>query len=172
MLDPSTAPEGYSFDKVVQLLKERAWFDIPIVVWCFTPLASSLSNGLGVYDGLSACLSEIVLWGIPYYLGRVYRDLGDARHTAQQFSQTIKTHPAYRFGYIAEGRGWHERTMRLIDSGAPMDDPGIVDALAAAVAARTAGAAEGGNAPAPVGACPPSPWRRRGRTAPARRRPA
>ena len=35
----------------------------------------------------------------------------------------------YRFGYIAEGRGWHERAMRLIDSGSPMDDPGIVDAL-------------------------------------------
>src|SRR3982751_1057662 len=48
------------------------WFDLPVVVWCFTPLASSVSNGLGVYDGLSACLSEIVLWGIPYYLGRVY----------------------------------------------------------------------------------------------------
>lgn len=48
------------------------WFDLPILVWCITPLASSLSNGLGVYDGLSACLSEIVLWGIPYYLGRVY----------------------------------------------------------------------------------------------------
>ena len=48
------------------------WFDIPIVVWCFTPLGSSISNGLGVYDGLSASLSEIVLWGIPYFLGRVY----------------------------------------------------------------------------------------------------
>ena len=35
----------------------------------------------------------------------------------------------YRFGYIAEGRGWHERAIRLIDSGSPMDDPGIVDAL-------------------------------------------
>ena len=52
------------------------WFDLPIIVWCFTPLASSISNHIGdyggVYDGLSACLSEIVLWGIPYYLGRVY----------------------------------------------------------------------------------------------------
>jgi len=52
------------------------WFDLPIFVWCFTPLASSISNQIGdyggVYDGLSACLSEIVLWGIPYFLGRVY----------------------------------------------------------------------------------------------------
>ena len=35
----------------------------------------------------------------------------------------------YRFGYLAEGRGWNERAIRLIDGGAPMDDPGIVDAL-------------------------------------------
>jgi hypothetical protein len=48
------------------------WFDLPIVVWCIAPIFASLTNGLGLYDGLSACLSEIVMWGIPYYLGRVY----------------------------------------------------------------------------------------------------
>ena len=41
------------------------------------------------------------LWRAHYYLGRVYRDLDDAKHAAEQFSQTIKTYPAYRFGYIA-----------------------------------------------------------------------
>jgi tetratricopeptide (TPR) repeat protein len=41
------------------------------------------------------------LWRAHYYLGRVYRDLDDARHEAEQFSLTITTHPAYRFGYIA-----------------------------------------------------------------------
>jgi tetratricopeptide (TPR) repeat protein len=41
------------------------------------------------------------LWRAHYYLGRVYRDLDDARHAAEQFSETIKTYPAYRFGYIA-----------------------------------------------------------------------
>src|SRR5215212_5969246 len=60
------------FDGDRLLTVRPRWFDLPIVVWCFTPLASSISNGLGVYDGLSACLSEIVLWGIPYYLGRAY----------------------------------------------------------------------------------------------------
>src|SRR5687767_4432675 len=48
------------------------WFDLPMAVWCCSPLFASLSNGLGWYDGLSGILSEIVLWGIPYYLGRVY----------------------------------------------------------------------------------------------------
>jgi tetratricopeptide (TPR) repeat protein len=41
------------------------------------------------------------LWRAHYYLGRVYRDRDDARREAEQFSQTITTHPAYRFGYIA-----------------------------------------------------------------------
>ena len=41
------------------------------------------------------------LWRAHYYLGRVYRDLDDARRAAEQFTETIKTHPTYRFGYIA-----------------------------------------------------------------------
>jgi tetratricopeptide (TPR) repeat protein len=41
------------------------------------------------------------LWRGHYYLGRVYRDLDDSRHAAEQFAQTITTHPSYRFGYIA-----------------------------------------------------------------------
>ena len=41
------------------------------------------------------------LWRAHYYLGRVYRDLDDARREAEQFTATIKTYPGYRFGYIA-----------------------------------------------------------------------
>ncbi|HEU4732309.1 MAG TPA: tetratricopeptide repeat protein [Kofleriaceae bacterium] len=41
------------------------------------------------------------LWRAHYYLGRVYRDLDDSRRAAEQFTKTIKTHPTYRFGYIA-----------------------------------------------------------------------
>jgi hypothetical protein len=43
------------------------------------------------------------LWRAHFYLGRVYRDLDDARHAAEQLSYTIATHPAYRFGYLALG---------------------------------------------------------------------
>jgi tetratricopeptide (TPR) repeat protein len=35
----------------------------------------------------------------------------------------------YRFGYIQEGRGWHERALALLDRGEHEDSPGIVDAL-------------------------------------------
>ena len=60
------------FDADRLLTFRPKWFDLPIAVWCCAPLFASLSNGLGWYDGLSACLSEAVMWGIPYVLGRVY----------------------------------------------------------------------------------------------------
>jgi hypothetical protein len=48
------------------------WLDLPMLIWCFCPLASSLSNGLGLYDGLSSALAQTVEWGFPYFLGRIY----------------------------------------------------------------------------------------------------
>ena len=46
--------------------------DIPMLIWCICPIFSSLSNGLGLYDGLSSTLSQTMAWGIPYFLGRIY----------------------------------------------------------------------------------------------------
>lgn len=50
------------------------WLDIPMAVWCICPLFSSLSNSLGLYDGVSAVLNQTMIWGIPYFLGRIYLD--------------------------------------------------------------------------------------------------
>jgi lipopolysaccharide biosynthesis regulator YciM len=53
-------------------------------------------------DALSNALrTSPELWRAHYYLGRIYRDLDDARHAAVQFTATIKTHPAYRAAYVA-----------------------------------------------------------------------
>jgi tetratricopeptide (TPR) repeat protein len=41
------------------------------------------------------------LWRAHYYLGRVYRELDDARREAEQFTATIATHPRHVPGYIA-----------------------------------------------------------------------
>lgn len=46
--------------------------DIPMILWCISPFVASLSNGLGAYDGASATLNQVVTWGIPYFLGRIY----------------------------------------------------------------------------------------------------
>jgi hypothetical protein len=60
-----------------------SWIDIPMVVWCLCPFATSLSNELGIYDGFSSTFGQIVTWGIPYFLGRIYlNDLAGLRQLA------------------------------------------------------------------------------------------
>lgn len=49
-----------------------SWVDIPMVICCVSPLITSLTNGLGLYDGFSALLDQTVTWGLPYFLGRLY----------------------------------------------------------------------------------------------------
>lgn len=54
--------------------------DIPMVAWLFAPLLSSLSNGLGLYDGMSGCVGNVLSWGLPYFFARIYlTTLGDLR---------------------------------------------------------------------------------------------
>jgi len=48
------------------------WIDVPIICWCLAPFFSSISNGLGPYDGAGAALPMAVDWGIPYLAGRLY----------------------------------------------------------------------------------------------------
>ena len=53
-------------------------------------------------DALSNAVRLIPdLWRAHYYLGRIHRDLDDVRRAAVQFTATIKTHPGYRFAYVA-----------------------------------------------------------------------
>ena len=46
------------------------WIDIPIVLWCSTPLLSAVSNDLTLWDGLSGSSREIIRIGIPWILAR------------------------------------------------------------------------------------------------------
>jgi tetratricopeptide (TPR) repeat protein len=48
------------------------WFDLPMLLFCLCPYASSISNGLGDYDGMAAAYRQIVLWLLPYLIGRLY----------------------------------------------------------------------------------------------------
>ena len=48
------------------------WYDLPMLAWCFCGIPSALSNGLTLYDGLSDSLLQIVAWGMPYLIGRLY----------------------------------------------------------------------------------------------------
>lgn len=48
------------------------WFDIPVLAFTGCSLASSLSAGQGVYEGLSSVLEEILRWALPYLIGRAF----------------------------------------------------------------------------------------------------
>jgi len=71
------------FDSGRLLSFRPRWFDIPMAIWCLTPFASSLANGLGPHDGASAVVERIIAWGVPYFIGRVYfTDLAALRDLA------------------------------------------------------------------------------------------
>lgn len=56
------------------------WIDIPILFYVLCPIPSSLTNDLGIYDGLSSALTQFLMAGVPYLMGRVYlRTLDDAK---------------------------------------------------------------------------------------------
>lgn len=57
---------------VRRLFVRMRWFDAPAIVWCLCPIASSVANDLGVYDGLAHALQNTITWGIPYLIGRLY----------------------------------------------------------------------------------------------------
>ncbi|GET39415.1 O-antigen ligase domain-containing protein [Microseira wollei] len=48
------------------------WLDLPMLSWCLCPLASSIANDLGLYNGFSSVLDQTMTWGVPYFLGRIY----------------------------------------------------------------------------------------------------
>ena len=46
--------------------------DLPILIYCVSPLFTSLANGLGLYDGLSAVFFQSITVGLLYLLGRIW----------------------------------------------------------------------------------------------------
>ena len=48
--------------------------DIPISLFCLSAFASAISNGMGAHEGLSAMLERVILWAVPYAIGRLYFD--------------------------------------------------------------------------------------------------
>ncbi|MEG4811046.1 O-antigen ligase domain-containing protein [Microcoleus sp. F8-D3] len=45
------------------------WLDVPIVIYCLCPIVSQVSNG---GSPISPTINQIVTWGLPYFLGRLY----------------------------------------------------------------------------------------------------
>lgn len=53
-----------------------SWVDLAMLVWLLAPLPSAVSAGYGAYEGVSGVLNQVVSWGMPYLIGRLY--FGDA----------------------------------------------------------------------------------------------
>jgi hypothetical protein len=48
------------------------WLDVPMLCWCICPFFSSVTNDLGAYDGVNESITQTVVWGLPYLLGKLY----------------------------------------------------------------------------------------------------
>jgi hypothetical protein len=71
------------FDRARWLRMRPRWIDLPMAVWCASPIASSWSNDLGLYNGLSEAFRLVLVWGVPWALGRAYfADLAGLRELA------------------------------------------------------------------------------------------
>lgn len=71
------------FDSARMMRLRPSWVDLPMAVWCVVPLATSLTNGLGAYDGVSSVVGQVVAWGVPWFIGRLYfSDLDGLRELA------------------------------------------------------------------------------------------
>lgn len=46
--------------------------DAGVVMLCTAPMMSSITNGLGAYDGFANTVARLFLWGFPYLFGRMY----------------------------------------------------------------------------------------------------
>lgn len=74
------------FDRPALLAFRPRWIDLPMLAWCVAPMAASLANSLGAYDGASESLSVVVGWGLPYLAGRIWlADRGGLRDLALAF---------------------------------------------------------------------------------------
>ncbi len=63
---------GLLFDPRPLFALRPGWHDIPMLILCACPFASSLTNDLGAYDGTSAVVSQLITFGLPYLVGRAY----------------------------------------------------------------------------------------------------
>jgi hypothetical protein len=74
----------FDLDRILRFRPK--WFDIPVAVFCFSPFITSVLNqinGAGYYDGASMVLTQVVTWGLPYLIGRLYfSDLQGLRELA------------------------------------------------------------------------------------------
>jgi hypothetical protein len=51
---------------------ELTLWDMPMLMWCMAPILSTIANALPLFDGLRGETYQLLAWGVPYFLGRLY----------------------------------------------------------------------------------------------------
>jgi hypothetical protein len=46
--------------------------DLAMAAWCISPFLSSFNNGLGLYNSSALANFQVLNWGVPYLLGRIF----------------------------------------------------------------------------------------------------
>lgn len=72
-----------TFDSLRLLTVRPRWIDLACLVLCFSPIVTSIENGLGFMDGMNSALIVVTKWGLAYWIGRAYfTDWESARELA------------------------------------------------------------------------------------------
>lgn len=62
------------------------FWDIPMIMWCIVPLLSTIANPVPFGAGIRGEVYQLLAWGVPYLLGRIYfSDTDSLRLAAQAF---------------------------------------------------------------------------------------
>jgi hypothetical protein len=71
--------------KVFGRFSLRFW-DFPMLFWCAVPLLSEIANPQSLTSGLCSSVYQVLAWGVPYLLGRLYfPEMPSLRLAAQAF---------------------------------------------------------------------------------------
>jgi hypothetical protein len=60
------------FDRKTFKRFQLGFWDLPMLVWCAVPLLSAIANAQGVAVAIRSELYQILAWGVPYLVGRLY----------------------------------------------------------------------------------------------------
>jgi hypothetical protein len=59
-------------------------WDMPMLLWCMAPLLSGIANALPIGSMMGAETYQLLAWGVPYFLGRIYFSDTDALRLAAE----------------------------------------------------------------------------------------
>ena len=66
------------FDRKVLGRFQLSFWDLPMLAWCVVPLLSALANAQGLVTAVRSELYQILAWGVPYFVGRLYFERSDS----------------------------------------------------------------------------------------------